>query len=72
MFLVECTEPLRQYDYRKIDDIICHHSLFRSNHFGDLERYLLRPGKVHSAEDWWLVFEPVATMKLMAKNGFHD
>ena len=26
--------------------------LFVFNQFGDLERCLLRPGNVHSAEDW--------------------
>ena len=29
------------------------------NQFGDLERSLLRPGNVHSAEDWRLVLGPV-------------
>ena len=29
------------------------------NQFGDLERCLLRPGHVHSAEDWRQVLEPV-------------
>ena len=37
----------------------CYHPLFLFNQFGDLERSLLRPGNVHSAEDWWLVLEPV-------------
>jgi len=37
----------------------CFHPLFCFNQFGDLERCLLRPGNVHSAEDWRLVFEPV-------------
>jgi hypothetical protein len=37
----------------------CYHPLFCFNQFGDLERCLLRPGNVHSAEDWQLVFEPV-------------
>ena len=64
MFLVECTEPLRQYDYRKIDDSLCYHSLLCSNHVGDLERCSLRPGNVHGAEDPWLVFEPVATHEI--------
>jgi hypothetical protein len=31
------------------------------NQFGDLERSLLRPGRVHSAVDWRLVLEPVIT-----------
>jgi hypothetical protein len=37
----------------------CYHPLFCFNQFGDLERCLLRPGNVHSAEDWRLVFGPV-------------
>ena len=37
----------------------CYHPLFLFNQFGDLERSLLRPGNVHSAEDWPLVLEPV-------------
>jgi hypothetical protein len=37
----------------------CYHPLFVFNQFGDLERSLLRPGHVHSAEDWRLVLEPV-------------
>ncbi len=37
----------------------CYHPLFCFNQFGDLEHCLLRPGNVHSAEDWRLVLEPV-------------
>ena len=37
----------------------CYHPLFCFNQFGDLERSLLRPGNVHSADDWRLVLEPV-------------
>ena len=37
----------------------CYHPLFCFNQFGDLERSLLRPGNVHSAEDWRVVMEPV-------------
>ena len=37
----------------------CYHPLFIFNQFGDLERCLLRPGNVHSAEDWRSVLEPV-------------
>jgi hypothetical protein len=37
----------------------CYHPLFVFNQYGDLERCLLRPGNVHSAEDWHLVLEPV-------------
>jgi hypothetical protein len=37
----------------------CYHPLFLFNQFGDLERCALRPGNVHSAEDWREVLEPV-------------
>jgi DDE family transposase len=37
----------------------CYHPLFLFNQCGDLERSLLRPGNVHSSEDWRLVLEPV-------------
>ena len=37
----------------------CYHPLFVFNQYGDLERCRLRPGNVHSAEDWRLVLEPV-------------
>jgi hypothetical protein len=37
----------------------CYHPLFLFNQFGDLEYCRLRPGNVHSAEDWRLVLEPV-------------
>jgi hypothetical protein len=37
----------------------CYHPLFLFNQFGDLERCLLRPGHVHSADDWRTVLEPV-------------
>jgi hypothetical protein len=37
----------------------CYHPLFLFNQFGDLERCLLRPGNVDSAEDWRSVLEPV-------------
>ncbi len=30
----------------------CYHPLFVFNQFGDLERCALRPGNVHSADDW--------------------
>jgi hypothetical protein len=39
----------------------CYHPLFVFNQFCDLERSLLRPGHVHSAEDWRLILEPVIT-----------
>src|SRR5215218_5021772 len=37
----------------------CYHPLFVLNQFGDLERCMLRPGNVHSAEGWRAVLEPV-------------
>jgi Transposase DDE domain group 1 len=37
----------------------CYHPLFVFNQFGDLERCLLRPGNVHSADAWRSVLEPV-------------
>ena len=30
----------------------CYHPLFVFNQFGDLERCALRPGNVHSADEW--------------------
>src|SRR4051812_20417250 len=30
----------------------CYHPLFVFNQFGDLERFLLRPGNVHNADEW--------------------
>src|SRR3982751_400384 len=37
----------------------CYHPLFVFNQFGGLERCLLRPGNVHSADDWRSVLVPV-------------
>ena len=37
----------------------CYHPLFVFNQFGDLERSILRPGHVHSAEGWHELLEPV-------------
>jgi len=37
----------------------CYHPLFCFNHFGDLERALLRNGNVHSANDWRRLLEPI-------------
>ena len=37
----------------------CYHPLFVFNQFGDLERYALRPGNVHSADVWEGVLKPV-------------
>jgi hypothetical protein len=37
----------------------CYHPLFLFNQFGDLERCVLRPGNVHSADGWRNILEPV-------------
>ena len=37
----------------------CYHPLFVFNQFGDLERCELRPGNVHSADNWEAVLKPV-------------
>src|SRR3954449_4645237 len=37
----------------------CYYPLFVFNQFGDVERCALRPGNVHSADDWRAVLEPV-------------
>jgi DDE family transposase len=37
----------------------CYHPLFIFNQFGDVERCVLRPGNVHSADGWRAVLEPV-------------
>jgi len=37
----------------------CYHPLFVFNQYGDLERCRLRPGNVHSADNWQEVLEPV-------------
>ena len=37
----------------------CYHPLFVFNQHGDLERCSLRPGNVHSADDWHAVLDPV-------------
>ena len=37
----------------------CYHPLFLFNQYGDLERCALRPGNVHSANDWESVLKPV-------------
>src|SRR5215213_9049268 len=37
----------------------CYHPLFVFNQFGDLERCALRPGNVHSADEWRSVLAPV-------------
>jgi hypothetical protein len=37
----------------------CYHPLFVFNQFGDLERCVLRPGNVHSADGWGGTLKPV-------------
>ena len=37
----------------------CYHPLFVLNHFGDIERVLLRNGNVYSSDDWKSFLEPV-------------
>jgi hypothetical protein len=37
----------------------CYHPLFLFNQFGDLERCALRPGNIHSADDWESVLKSV-------------
>jgi len=37
----------------------CYHPLFLFNQFGDLERCSLRPGNVHSADEWDAMLKPV-------------
>ena len=37
----------------------CYHPLFVFNQFGDLERCVLRPGNVHSADGWDDLLKPV-------------
>src|SRR5690348_707053 len=37
----------------------CYHPLFVFNQFGDVERCVLRPGNVHSADGWRAELEPV-------------
>ena len=39
----------------------CYHPIFVFNQFGDLERCALRPGNVHSADNWEAVLKPVVT-----------
>jgi len=38
---------------------VCYHPLFCFNHYGDCEAAMLRPGHVHSADDWQQLLEPV-------------
>lgn len=37
----------------------CYHPLFCFNQFGDLEGTMLRPGSVHSADDWDVLLQPI-------------
>ena len=45
--------------YNGYFECTCFHPLFCFNHFGDLERALLRNGNVHSADDWRRLLEPI-------------
>jgi hypothetical protein len=40
-------------------ECVCYHPLFCFNQFGDCEGAKLRPGNVHSADDWQEVLEPI-------------
>ena len=40
-------------------ECVCYHPLFCFNQFGDCEGAMLRPGNVHSAQDWQEVLEPI-------------
>ena len=40
-------------------ECVCYHPLFLFNQFGDCEAATLRPGIVHSADDWQELLEPV-------------
>ena len=46
----------------------CYHPLFMFNRFGDLERCALRPGNVHSADEWDAVLKPVVAA--ISRQGF--
>ena len=45
----------------------CLHPLFVFNQFGDLERCVLRPGNVHSADGWKELLSPVLAQGLRMK-----
>jgi hypothetical protein len=45
--------------YNGYFECTCYHPIFCFNHWGDLERTLLRNGNVASADDWRSVLEPV-------------
>jgi hypothetical protein len=45
--------------YNGYFECTCYHPIFCFNHWGDLERALLRNGNVASADDWRSVLEPV-------------
>src|SRR5919106_709069 len=40
-------------------ECVCYHPLFCFNQFGDCEGAKLRPGNVHSADDWQEALEPI-------------
>ncbi len=46
----------------------CYHPLFLFNQFGDLERSSLRPGNVHSSDDWEGVLKPVVVLAQVGPN----
>jgi hypothetical protein len=46
-------------EYNGHFECTCYHPLFCFNQFGDLERAMLRNGKVHSADNWRAVLEPI-------------
>ena len=50
----------------------CYHPLFLFNQFGDLERCVLRPGNVHSADGWRDLLEPVVERYRDAENSVPD
>ena len=47
-------------------ECVCYHPLFLFNQFGDCEAAKLRPGNVHSADDWQEVLDPVVERYLIA------
>ena len=49
----------------------CYHPLFLFNQFGDVERSSLRPGNVHSADDWEGVLKPVVARTKRRKVGLY-
>lgn len=45
--------------YNGYFECTCYHPLFCFNQYGDMERAFLRPGNVHSADEWQSVLEPI-------------